>query len=98
MVQVIWSQQAESDLEETCEYIARSSSESQAQSFAARVHGVVDAIRRLPHSGWVVQEYGDAAIRERLSGKHRIIYRVDGETVRILTVIRGSKGLPKKLS
>ena len=96
MVQVNWSQQAKSDLEETCEYIAQSS-ESQAEAFAARVYVVVDSIRRLPHSGWVVPEYGDSEIRERLSGKHRIIYRVQGDSVRILTIIRGAKRLPDSL-
>jgi len=97
MVQVIWLPRAEYKLDEYCAYIARTSSESQAVSFAARVHAVVESIRLLPYSGWVVPEYGDAAIRERLSGKHRIIYRVEGDTVRILTIIRGAKRLPDSL-
>ena len=97
MVQVRWSQEAENDLDEYCAYIARTSSESQAELFAERVHSVVESIRMLPYSGWVVPQFGDAAIRERLTGKHRIIYRVDGDTVRILTIIRGAKRLPKRL-
>ena len=96
MVQVIWSPEAKGDLNESCEYIARTSSESQAGSFAARVLAVVESIGLLPYSGWVVSEYGEVAIRERLSGKHRIIYRVDGDTVRVLTIIRGAKKLPKR--
>ena len=98
MVQVRWSQEAENDLDEYCAYIARTSSGSQAGLFAGRIHAVVESIRLLPYSGWVVPKYGDAAIRERLSGKHRIIYRVDGETVRILTIVRGAKRLPNSLS
>lgn len=98
MVQVKWSQEAENDLDESCVYIARTASESQAESFAARVHAVVELIRLLPYSGWVVPESGDAAIRERLSGKHRIICRVEGDTVRILTIIRGAKRLPDSLN
>ena len=68
MVQVRWSQEAENDLDEYCAYIARTSSGSQAGLFAGRIHAVVESIRLLPYSGWVVPKYGDAAIRERLSG------------------------------
>lgn len=96
MVQVKWSQEAENDLDEYCTYIARTSWQSRAGSFAARVLAVVESIGLLPYSGWVVSEYGEVAIRERLPGKHRIIYRVDGDTVRVLTIIRGAKKLPKR--
>lgn len=98
MVCVIWLPRAEFNLDEYCAYIARTSSELQATAFAARVHAVVESIRLLPYSGWVVAEYGDTAIRERLSGKHRIIYRVDEDAVRILTIIRGPKRLPKRFN
>ena len=98
MVQVRWSQEAENDLDEYCAYIARTSSGSQAGLFAGRIHAVVESIRLLPYSGWVAGEsFPDCSIPV-FRNKHRIIYRVDGDTVRILTIVRGAKRLPNSLS
>ena len=57
---------------------------------------VVDrVVRRLeqalvyPESGRVVPELGQAAVRELIEPPYRLIYRVDGDHITVLSVLHG---------
>jgi plasmid stabilization system protein ParE len=63
---------------------------------------VLAAVERLadfPNSGRVVPELKDPAIREILLGSYRIVYRVKGDLVELLTVYHGARVLdPSRLT
>ena len=55
---------------------------------------VLAAVERLvafPYSGRTVPEVDDPLIREILLGNYRIVYRIAGEVVEILTVYHGAR-------
>jgi toxin ParE1/3/4 len=62
---------------------------------------VLVAVERLadfPNSGRVVPELKDPAIREIIFGNYRIVYRVKGDLVEVLTVYHGARLLdPSRL-
>ena len=63
---------------------------------------VLAAVERLadfPNSGRVVPELKDPVIREILFGSYRIVYRVKGDLVELLTVYHGARLLdPSRLT
>jgi len=88
-----WSAEAVQDLEEIHGYISRHS-----PRYATVVVGrIVDAVERageFPHSGRVVPELGDPAVREIVHGVYRIVYEVRPEAIEVLTVFRASRRFP----
>lgn len=48
-----------------------------------------------PHFGAQVEEYGSAEIRELFEHPYRIIYRVSGEDVQVVTLVHVSRQLPR---
>jgi len=93
MAEVIWSPEAIQDVSGIGNTIGRTS-ESYASSVVSKIFRVVDSLQTLPESGSEVEEYLNPEIRERLSGKYRIIYRLRENVVEVLTVIHGSRRLP----
>jgi len=58
----------------------------------------VERLADFPNSGRVVPELKDPAIREILFGSYRIVYRVKGDLVEVLTVYHGARLLdPSRL-
>jgi len=58
----------------------------------------VERLADFPNSGRVVLELKDPAIREILFGSYRIVYRVKGDLVEVLTVYHGARLLdPSRL-
>ena len=51
---------------------------------------------RFPHSGRVVPERNESAIREIVVGRFRVIYRVREATIEVATVFRASRQFPEK--
>lgn len=90
MVEIIWSPQAIEDLRSIQLYIGRDS-----PRFAVLIaRKLVDAVERLaafPESGRVVPEVGDPGMREVLWRNYRIVYRVGGAAVEIVTVFHGAQ-------
>lgn len=83
---VAWSEPAVADLSAIHDYIARDSPRY-AQRFAERLIAAV-----FPQLGRVVPE-GDGRHRELFVRPYRIIYRVDGKQVLIVTIVHGSRHL-----
>lgn len=72
-------------------------SETYADAVYARILARPDQLQRFPDSGSIVPEYCRSDIREIFVHSFRIIYRIDGDEVRVLTVIHGSRQLPPEI-
>lgn len=48
----------------------------------------------MPYVGATVPEYAEETIRELIEQSYRIIYRVRGDRVEILSVVHGARPLP----
>ncbi len=90
MAEVRWTLQAADDLESITDFIAEDSPHY-ASLFAMDILVAVERLRAFPSSGRIVPEFNDAGLREILFGSYRIVYRVAGETVSILTVYHGAR-------
>lgn len=97
MAEVRWTPQAADDLEAITNFIAADSPQY-AKLFAMDVLVAVERLADFPNSGRVVPELKDPAIREMLFGSYRIVYRVRGDLVEVLTVYHGARLLdPSRL-
>jgi len=90
VTRIIWSPRALRELESIRDYIALDS----PRYAALVVERILDAIERLvlfPESGRVVPERNDPMIREVIVSPYRVVYRLRGETVELVTVSRASR-------
>lgn len=93
MSRVRWTPQAADDLEEIRDFIARDS-KHYARVLVERLINRVDDLEDFPHMGRVVPELRHEDIREVVHGSYRIVYRIDGDLVRILTVFHAARRFP----
>ena len=97
MAEVKWTPQAADDLEGVTNFIAADSPQY-ASLFASDALAAVERLTAFPRSGRIVPEVNDPAIREILLGHYRIVYRIKGDLVQILTVHHGARPLdPSRL-
>jgi plasmid stabilization system protein ParE len=94
-LRLVWSDRALSDLLEIRERLTDFSI-----NHSAILRAILRSAARLelfPLSGRVVPEYARSEVREVFSGRYRIIYRVDAETIEVLLVRDGRRPLPRSL-
>jgi toxin ParE1/3/4 len=92
---VTWSPQAIRDIESIRAFIARDSP-SYADLEARRIVAAVERLPMFPESGRRVPERRQAdALREVILSPYRIVYRLRGEVVEVVTVFRASRQFPK---
>ena len=77
------------------DYIARDS-DFYAADLVEQIVLSVEKVLRFPRLGRVVPETQDETIRELLHQNYRIIYRIAGERIEILTIIHGSRDLTSR--
>ena len=94
MVKLIISPQAIDDLNEVSDYIALDS-EYYARIFTAKIVKVIEEIPIYPKRGRKVPEYNNENIRERIYHEYRIVYKLDSDTIEIVSISQGSKQLTK---
>ena len=94
-MKIIWTKPAVQDLESIKAYIAKDS-EYYAIRFVEKVIEAIDELQDLPLRGRSVPEAEEGNIRELLFRNYRIIYRVETESISILTIIHGSRDLSRK--
>ena len=87
-----WTELARQDLHSIREYIA-SDSRVHSNRMLQRILNAAESAARMPESGGIVFEFDDPLIREVLAGPYRIIYRLDGQQIEVLTVIHGARRL-----
>jgi toxin ParE1/3/4 len=90
---VRWTERAANDAIAIYDYIA-DRSETYAESVYSRILAKPDQLTSHPESGSIVPEFNRVDIRELFVHSFRLIYRVVGNEVRILTVIHGNRQLP----
>ena len=91
-MKIRWTDPAIKSLRNLHGYIAKDS-EIYASSFVQRIILAVEKLTNFPRLGRVVPEADEETIRELLYQNYRIIYRIKGERVEILTVMQGSRDL-----
>ena len=96
MAEVIWSPHSIHDLQSIKSFIAGDSPQY-AGLVAQRLVAAVERLTMFPNSGRIVPEFGDPFIREVLWRNYRLVYRVIGDTVEIVTVFHGALPLSKKM-
>jgi plasmid stabilization system protein ParE len=94
MARLIWSSDAVDDVENIVVRIERNSP-ANARAFAQQVDALANSLPQQPRLGGMVPEYGDQDLRERLIHKYRVIYRLIGDDVVIVTVVHGAQRLPR---
>jgi toxin ParE1/3/4 len=90
---VRWTERASKDAIAIYDYIA-DRSEGYAESVYLRILSRPSQLADYPESGSIVPEYNHPDVRELFVHSFRLIYRVAGNEIRILTVIHGRRQLP----
>jgi toxin ParE1/3/4 len=89
---IVWSPSAIADVNDLAQYIARDSV-AYASAVVAKLLEATRTLENFPVAGRIVPEFNDKAIREKLVYSYRVIYRIEGSTVTIITVIHGKRVL-----
>ena len=91
-MKILWTDPAIDDLRSLHSYIGKDS-EVYANSFVERIILAVEKLTNFPRLGRVVPEAEKETSRELLYHNYRIIYRINGELIEIVTVIHGRRDL-----
>ena len=92
MSELIWTQSAQSDLQNIFNYIEEDS-EVQATLFLDELISQPENLIEFPNLGRIVPEIGVKSIRELVFESYRIIYRVKNKLIEILRVIHSRRNL-----
>jgi addiction module RelE/StbE family toxin len=90
---LIWSPRSIRDLESIHQYIAQDAP-LYADLVLQRLVVAPERLQSFPESGRVVPERGQPEIRELIVRPFRLVYRLQGDTIEIVTVFRASRLLP----
>jgi plasmid stabilization system protein ParE len=96
MMKIFWSPRAHQDLHQIADLIAQDKPRAALQ-WAQKVYKKVSRLKKFPHSGRVVAERGRQDLREIIVGNYRVIYKIIGKSIYILTVFHGAKKLRGRL-
>lgn len=94
MADLSWSEQAVFDIERLLSDIERTSP-AFATVLGDEIRDSAEALRVFPLLGSVVPEYGREDIRERQVRSWRLLYRVEGEVIELLTFVSVNRRLPR---
>ncbi|HSN98945.1 MAG TPA: type II toxin-antitoxin system RelE/ParE family toxin [Candidatus Nanopelagicales bacterium] len=89
---VIWTERSRDDLLGIFRFIARDDRKA-AENWIARLVQHAELAATAPLGGRAVPELGRNDVREVFLRSYRIIYRVAGDDIRILTVFEGHRRL-----
>ncbi|MDA8414985.1 MAG: type II toxin-antitoxin system RelE/ParE family toxin [Desulfobacteraceae bacterium] len=88
---VTWSQEAGENLLDIEDFIARDSLERAVRFVDALIDHVEVILTDNPRNGRTVPEIGNPDIRELIYRGYRIVYRLNGDRIDILTVFEGHR-------
>jgi plasmid stabilization system protein ParE len=92
-VKVVWTEQALLRLAEIEDYIW-ANNPAAAVAHTERLIDRAETLGENPRIGRVVPELPGGPLRELIDGKYRIVYRLRGEQVEIVTVFEGHRLFP----
>jgi plasmid stabilization system protein ParE len=91
-VAVVWTERSRDDLIDIFRFIARDTRRA-AERWIARMLEQAELAATTPQGGRIVPELGRNDVREVFLHSYRIIYRVAGDDIRVLTVFEGHRRL-----
>ncbi|MER9233165.1 type II toxin-antitoxin system RelE/ParE family toxin [Mesorhizobium sp. M0622] len=89
MKRLIFTSQAETDLEVIGDYIALDSP-FRAMTFIQELRGSCMELRTMPERNPLLERYRSSGIRRRIHGSYLIFYRVKADTVEILHILHSA--------
>ncbi|WP_026376326.1 type II toxin-antitoxin system RelE/ParE family toxin [Aestuariibacter salexigens] len=92
MAQIKWTEPALEDLNEIAEYIALDNPNA-SKKLVKTIFETVSRLKEFPLSGRVPIELIDSRYREVIVEPCRIFYRIDGDSIFILYVMRSERTL-----
>jgi len=90
MMKIKWTHEALERLFEIKDFISQDSP-ARAETFVDRIIEHAESLSEKPLRGRTVLEISNPDIRELIFGKYRIVYRINGNNVDILTVFEGHR-------
>ena len=96
MAQIIWTEPALSDLDAIAEYIALDKP-SAATHLVQKVFSSTDRLEQFPESGRKPPELKKSRYLEIIVNPCRIFYRIEGDIIYIIYVMRSERKLRKYL-
>lgn len=94
-MKVLWAEQAFARLAEIQSYISADDPVA-ATRFVGRIIERTFLLARTPRMGRIVPELPGAGLRELVLGNYRIVYRVHGAAVQVLTVFESHRRFPRQ--
>ena len=90
-MKVVWSREARENLVEIEEFISRDSLDRAVRFVDALIDHAEAILTDNPKSGRVVPEISNPDMRELIYRGYRIVYRLQGDCLEILTVFEGHR-------
>lgn len=90
-MRLVWSREARECLISIEEFIARDSVERAVRFVDAIIDHAEAQLPGNPHSGRIVPEIGNPDIRELIYRGYRVVYRITGDDLVILSVFEGHR-------
>lgn len=94
MAEIVWTEPALDDVEEIANYIALDKL-SAAQRLVEKIFERVELLSQSPKSGRKVPELSRSKYKEVIVGPCRIFYRLNGDTLYVLHVMRAEREMRK---
>jgi addiction module RelE/StbE family toxin len=95
MDEIVWTEEALSDLEAIGTYFEQTSP-SYAPVIVRRLYRAVDQLADHPRIGRIVPEVGHESLRERIVENYRIIYQLREGRIEVITIVHGRQDVAKK--
>lgn len=94
MAEIVWSEEALSDLEAIGEYFERTSPQY-ASAVVSRLYSSVEQLAEYPKLR-TVPEIEHESLRELIVEEYRVVYQLQEERIEIVTVLHSRQDLIKK--
>ena len=95
MVAIIWTERALVDLEDIAEYISKDS----VRYAKVTIDNLVNETKRIhtnPFIGRMIPEVNQESFRELIKGNYRIMYKIEGDNIYILTVHHSAREIKRR--
>jgi addiction module RelE/StbE family toxin len=93
---LVWTDRALRDLKAIDDYIAADDPDAAAR-WIDKLFAAAQRAAQFPLAGHVVRERGDSQLRQVLVRTYRIVYRIKGSSIHVLTVFEGRHLLPEEI-
>ncbi len=93
-MRLTWTEQALNRLAEIQDFIAADSPDAASRLVDALIERP-ESLTRFPEMGPRVPELARSDLRELVEGNYRLVYRVRGDSIEVITVFEGHRLLPE---